>query len=147
MLALVGFLSIHNSHCSFFNCLCLSWNSVFGSCFGWYEFCCCCFLHVCFDEVISFFIRRNMFQISTEEYKFVSSWLASIHRPISLLVIEDHSYFVVFEHFYFIFMLTFCCGRLTHVTINGLFSPLLVLRDFAAREADQYRCYQNSTST
>ena len=28
---------------------------------------------------------------------------------------------------------------------NGLFSPLLVLRDFAAREADQYRCYPNST--
>ena len=27
---------------------------------------------------------------------------------------------------------------------NGLFSPLLVLRDFAAREADQYRCYLNS---
>ena len=28
---------------------------------------------------------------------------------------------------------------------NGLFSPILVLRDFAAREADQYRCYPNST--
>ena len=28
---------------------------------------------------------------------------------------------------------------------NGLFSSLLVLRDFAAREADQYRCYPNST--
>ena len=28
---------------------------------------------------------------------------------------------------------------------NGLFSPLLVLRDIAAREADQYRCYPNST--
>ena len=27
---------------------------------------------------------------------------------------------------------------------NGLFSPLLVLRDFTAREADQYRCYPNS---
>ena len=27
---------------------------------------------------------------------------------------------------------------------NGLFSPLLVLRDFAAREADQYWCYPNS---
>ena len=28
---------------------------------------------------------------------------------------------------------------------NGLFSPLLVLRDFAAGESDQYRCYPNST--
>ena len=28
---------------------------------------------------------------------------------------------------------------------NGLFSPLLVMRDFAARGADQYRCYLNST--
>ena len=28
---------------------------------------------------------------------------------------------------------------------NGLFSPLLVRRDFAAREADQYRYYPNST--
>ena len=28
---------------------------------------------------------------------------------------------------------------------NGLFSPLLVLKDFTAREADQYWCYPNST--
>ena len=28
---------------------------------------------------------------------------------------------------------------------NGLFSPLSVLRDFAARGAAQYRCYPNST--
>ena len=28
---------------------------------------------------------------------------------------------------------------------NGLFSPLLVLRDFTSIEADQYRCYPNST--
>ena len=28
---------------------------------------------------------------------------------------------------------------------NGLFSPLLVLRDFAARRADHYRCYPNSS--
>ena len=29
---------------------------------------------------------------------------------------------------------------------NGLFSPLLVRRDFAARRADQYRCYLKSTT-
>ena len=44
-------------------------------------------------------------------------------------------------------------GRPTYITVvwalpispYGFFSPLLVLRDFAAREADQYRCYPNST--
>ena len=50
-----------------------------------------------------------------------------------------------YQHFYKVKGLGGCCGSLNHITIKGLFSPLLVLRDFAAREADQYRCYLNST--
>ena len=54
----------------FLNCQRLCWNSLSGSWFGWYAFCCC--FHVGIDEVFVFFVWSMCFRYLLKSIKCVS---------------------------------------------------------------------------